>query len=174
MKLLVFGIQKNQIMIRVANLEDNFDGLTAKTRKFDINAWAREFYLEANSHLLAKNTTKELLQGIRLNITEMNLAGSVAKSYFKNKTQSQTKWFQQGSFVETSDSFVQTFSESEQTLLANLDKEPLDNVQFVEIERAKGSVEGLGTLFEPNFIVNVEPQSIRTFSIQYFMPNLLA
>ena len=95
----------------------------------------------------------------------MNLAGSVAKSYFKNKTQAQTKWFQQGSFVETSDSFVQTFSESEQTLLAGLDKEPLDNVQFVEIERAKGSADGLGTLFEPNFIVNVEPQSIRTFSI---------
>lgn len=86
LKLIPFGVQKNQVMIRLANLEDNFDGLTAKTYKFDINAWAREFYLEANEHYLMTNTTTELLQGIRLNITEMNLAGSVSKSYFDNKT----------------------------------------------------------------------------------------
>jgi hypothetical protein len=53
----VYGVQKNQIMIRLANLEDHFDGDSAKTIKFDINAWAREFYLEANSHYMAKNTT---------------------------------------------------------------------------------------------------------------------
>lgn len=79
-------------MIRVSNLEDRFDGLNAKTYKFDINAWAREFYLEANNHLLAKgNTTSELLRGIRVNITEMNLAGSIPKSFF-NSTLSQAKW----------------------------------------------------------------------------------
>jgi len=79
-------------MIRVSNLEDRFDGLNAKTYKFDINAWAREFYLEANSHLLAKgNTTSELLRGIRVNITEMNLAGSIPKSFF-NSTLTQAKW----------------------------------------------------------------------------------
>ena len=43
--------------------------------------------------------------------------------------------------------------------------EPKDNLQFVEIERAKGSAEGLGKLFEYNFIVTMEPQSIRSFSI---------
>lgn len=67
-KLLAYGVQKNQVMIRLSNLEDHFDGKDAKSYKFDINAWAREFYLEANSHLFAKNTTKELLQGIRLDI----------------------------------------------------------------------------------------------------------
>jgi hypothetical protein len=56
--------------------------------------------------------------------------------------------------------------------MTKLDKEPKDNIQFVEIERAKGSVESLGTLYEQNFIVNLEPQAIRMFSIQYFMPNL--
>jgi hypothetical protein len=61
LKLIPYGVQKNQVMIRLANLEDNFDGLTAKTYKFDINAWAREFYLEANEHYLMTNTTSELL-----------------------------------------------------------------------------------------------------------------
>ena len=61
LKLIPYGVQKNQVMIRLANLEDNFDGLTAKTYKFDINAWAREFYLEANEHYLMTNTTTELL-----------------------------------------------------------------------------------------------------------------
>lgn len=70
-------------MVRLTNMEDRFDGQkVAKSFKFDINAWAREFYLEANSHLLSKNTTSELIRGLRLNITEMNLAGSVPKSFF--------------------------------------------------------------------------------------------
>ena len=168
LKLIPFGVQKNQVMIRVANLEDNFDGLTA-TYKFDINAWAREFYLEANEHYLVVNTTTELLQGIRLNITEMNLAGSVSKSYFDNKTQAHTKWLQLGESVESMDSPMKT-----KFNMTKLDKEPKDNVQFVEIERAKGSYESLGTLYEQNFIVNLEPQAIRMFSIQYFMPNLYA
>jgi hypothetical protein len=56
--------------------------------------------------------------------------------------------------------------------MTKIDKEPKDNIQFVEIERAKGSAEGLGTLYEQNFIVTLEPQAIRMFSIQYFMPNL--
>lgn len=58
--------------------------------------------------------------------------------------------------------------------MTKIDKEPKDNIQFVEIERAKGSAEGLGTLYEQNFIVTLEPQAIRMFSIQYFMPNLYA
>ena len=58
--------------------------------------------------------------------------------------------------------------------MTTFEKEPKDNIQFVEIERAKGSLESLGTLYEQNFIVNLEPQSIRMFSIQYFLPNLKA
>lgn len=169
LKLIPFGVQKNQVMIRLANLEDNFDGMKAKTYKFDINAWAREFYLEANAHYLMTNTTTELLQGIRLNITEMNLAGSVPKSYFNQKTQEHTKWLQLGESVESTDSPIE-----KDFNMTKLDKEPKDNIQFVEIERAKGSRASLGTLYEQNFIVTLEPQSIRMFSIQYFMPNLYA
>ena len=77
----------------MSNLDDRFDGANvAKSYKFDINAWAREFYLEANSHLLSKNTTSELLRGIRLNITEMNLAGSIPKSFFNGSVYAQENW----------------------------------------------------------------------------------
>lgn len=80
-------------MVRLANLDDRFDGVdAAKSYKFDINAWAREFYLEANSHLLSKNSTSELLRGIRLNITEMNLAGSIPKSFFNGSVYAQENW----------------------------------------------------------------------------------
>jgi hypothetical protein len=67
-------------MIRLSNMEDRFDG-ASKSYKFDINAWAREFYIEANSHLFKLNTTSEIVKGIRLNITEMNLAGSIPRSF---------------------------------------------------------------------------------------------
>ena len=143
LKILPFGVQKNQVMIRLANLEDNFDGMKAKTYKFDINAWAREFYLEANSHYLVTNTTTEILQGIRLNITEMNLAGSTSKSYFKNKMNEHPKWLQQGEYVEAMDSPI-----NNDFNMTTFEKEPKDNIQFVEIERAKGSLESLGTLYE--------------------------
>jgi len=115
------------------------------------------------------NTTTELLQGIRLNITEMNLAGSVPKSYFNQKAQEHTKWLQLGESVESTDSSIE-----KDFNMTKLDKDPKDNIQFVEIERAKGSRASLGTLYEQNFIVTLEPQSIRMFSIQYFMPNLYA
>jgi len=37
----------------VANLEDRFDGKNnSKTYMFDINAFAKEFYMEANAHLM--------------------------------------------------------------------------------------------------------------------------
>lgn len=85
-------------MIRLSNLDDRFDGANvAKSYKFDINAWAREFYLEANSHLLSKNTTSELLRGIRLNITEMNLAGSIPKSFFNGSYYDNQNWIVQQS-----------------------------------------------------------------------------
>lgn len=150
-KLLVYGVQKNQVMIRLSNLEDNFDGMKAKSIKFDVNAWAREFYLEANSHLSKKNTTTQLLQGIRLNITEMNLAGSIPKYYF-NTSLPQAKWIAQGSLSNMTDANdtdtkqPKTQQLSEQ--MEKLEKEPQDNIQFIEVERAKGSTPGLPALWE--------------------------
>ena len=73
----------------------------------------------------------------------MNLAGSVSKSYFDNKAQAHTKWLQLGEVVETADSPIKSDFN-----MTKIDKEPKDNIQFVEIERAKGSLESLGTLYE--------------------------
>lgn len=143
-------------MIRLSNLEDRFDGENAKTYKFDINAWAREFYIEANSHLLKTNTTNynttsDVVRGLRLNITEMNLAGSIPRSYL-NTTFPQADWIAQGTVTEKEADKNETKSAEPQPViekaLAEIDKEPKDSIQFVEIERAKGSKEELGTLFE--------------------------
>ena len=54
----------------------------------NINEWAREYYLESNGHLMVpedvsnltkRNTSMDLLEGVMLNITEMNIAGSIPK-----------------------------------------------------------------------------------------------
>ena len=45
-------MRPNELLVRVTNLEDRFDGEHAKTYFFDINEFAKEFLLEANAHLL--------------------------------------------------------------------------------------------------------------------------
>jgi len=69
-------------MLRIANLEDRFDGKNnSESYNFDLNAWAKEYYLEANAHLIQGLSPKEqetFVKAIELNITEMNAAGSIA------------------------------------------------------------------------------------------------
>ena len=77
LKTLVYALGLNEIIVRVTNLQDRFDGQTALVQQFDVNAWAREFYLEANYHL---NKSEELMKDLRVQITEMNLGGSVEMS----------------------------------------------------------------------------------------------
>lgn len=125
-KLLVFGVQKNQVMIRVSNMEDRFDGLNAKSFKFDINAWAREFYIEANSHFLMKNTTSEIIRGIRLEIQEMNLAGSVPKSIFNTTTMAKANWMAMGQVDADSAESMQ--KEAKKDSESSIEKEPKDNI----------------------------------------------
>lgn len=86
LKTITYGIKPNEIQVRLTNLDDNFDGNYSKPLAIDLNAWAREFYLEANAHLMVPNDTEhmkdrnssiDVLEGVLLNITEMNLAGSI-------------------------------------------------------------------------------------------------
>jgi len=51
----VYGIKPFEIQIRLTNLEDKFDGNYSNSIGFNINEWAREYYLEANSHLMLPN-----------------------------------------------------------------------------------------------------------------------
>jgi len=75
-KTLVYPTTKNnEILLRIANYEDRFD-LDAAVQHFDVNAWARDFYLEANAHLVnSAKSAYEILATMQVNITEMNLAG---------------------------------------------------------------------------------------------------
>lgn len=81
-KTLAYGVGKGVVMLRIANLEDRFDGKNnSESYNFDLNAWAKEYYMEANAHLIQGLSPKEqetFVKAIGLNITEMNAAGSIA------------------------------------------------------------------------------------------------
>lgn len=77
-------------MLRVANLEDRFDS-DPKTYKFDVNSWAREWYLEANAHLAYNESEFDVLKNLMVIVTEMNLSGVVSLDYLKF-VQNQTNW----------------------------------------------------------------------------------
>ena len=94
LKVLPFlSMEPNEILIRISSYEDRFDK-DAKTQHFDINAWARDYYLEANLNLVNSTySANQLLDGIQVNVTEMNLPGTVPIANFTNsKTWNQTKW----------------------------------------------------------------------------------
>lgn len=79
---------RNEISLRLANLEDHFDK-SAETQTVDLNAWAREYFLEANNHNLT------LLKDLKIEITEMNLGGSIPKDDLKSDKGGKhalTKW----------------------------------------------------------------------------------
>lgn len=93
LKNIIYGIKPNEIQIRVANIEDRFDGNYSGPIGLNINEWAREYFLEANSHLMVpndshnmskRNTSLDILEGVMLNITEMNIAGSIPISILKD------------------------------------------------------------------------------------------
>lgn len=89
-KTLVYGVNPNEILVRISNLEDRFDNRQARTYNFDLNAFGREFFFEANRHLTSKNSS--LLHGLKLEITEMNLAGAVNLTYFQKNDTKLVSW----------------------------------------------------------------------------------
>ena len=79
----------------------------------------------------------------------MNLAGSIPKSYLGTNF-TQAKWIAEGSakVPDTEGGSDKKEKKDDKELEDSVKKEPKDNIQFVELERAKGSKSGLGTLFE--------------------------
>lgn len=79
---MAYGVGKGVVMLRIANLEDRFDGRNnSESYNFDLNAWAKEYYMEANAHLMQGLSSEEqetFVKAIEVNITEMNAAGSIA------------------------------------------------------------------------------------------------
>jgi hypothetical protein len=174
-KSLVYGLAKDEILLRVMNMEDKWDH-DAEAHMFDINAWAREFYIEANQHLIVgidQGNSSTLLAGMRLEITEMNLSGSLEMAALltgnfsrlggDNKTNSTTEMTKWKVPKSQDPAFSMTKAKS-----ANVTK---DYIQEVDIPRVKGvpeSDEDKKPLKEKNYVIALEPQVIRAFSIKYW------
>lgn len=58
-KTTTYPIGANEILLRITNLDDRFDGKTNEDYiYFDVNAFARELYLEANEKNMSKSQKK--------------------------------------------------------------------------------------------------------------------
>ena len=59
----------------------------------DLNAFARELFMEANAHLLSKNATlaENQIKQLQVNITEMNLGGSIPLQLMRQRNKF-AKW----------------------------------------------------------------------------------
>jgi len=50
-KTIIYPTGEREVLLRIINLEDRFDGKAGDNiHYFDVNAFARELYLEANAH----------------------------------------------------------------------------------------------------------------------------
>jgi hypothetical protein len=92
-KTTTYPIGANEILVRITNLDDRFDGKTNEDYiYFDVNAFAREMYLEANEKNMSKSMKKQALVSLlKLEIEEMNIAGSIGLDYL-NTSDHATKW----------------------------------------------------------------------------------
>lgn len=92
-KTVVYAINQNEIQVRANNLEDRFDE-NPQTYVFDTNKFARQYYFEANAHLFSQlkpRRSMDIMNKLGLEVTEMNLAGSVPLEEMKKKSEF-TKW----------------------------------------------------------------------------------
>lgn len=145
-KMDVFAVGQDEIQVRVHNLEDRFDespNAVMNTYIFNARRFARQFYFEANEHLFTQLPPKKalaLLKAIRLEITEMNLAGSLPLADIKKKV-GVTQW-------KTAES-------------SSVNIKPPRDHQFERVDPTK---KGRPTGF--NF--SLEPQRTRVFNIRYW------
>ena len=176
LKVLPFlSMEPNEILIRISSYEDRFDK-DAKTQHFDINAWARDYYLEANINLVNSTySANQLLDGIQVNVTEMNLPGTVPLANFTNsKTFNQTKWLTPKVLDPKNNEKLKKPKDrialvTVPTMSFGNVSKPLQMVQVNETYNASLNLSSF-QLKEENYQIAMEPQRIRTFKIQYFMP----
>lgn len=146
-KTLVYGVNPNEILVRVSNLEDRFDRRQARTYNFDLNAFGREFYFEANRHLSSKNAS--IIHGMKLEITEMNLAGSVNMTYFTKNDTKLINW--------------KTSSQEDPSPPIKKGKDLIKNITLPQLS---------SPVNETYMIVPLAPQQIRVFSLKFIPPEL--
>lgn len=169
-KTLIYGLGKDEILLRVMNMEDNFDA-DAKTHMFDVNAWARDFYMEANQHLLVGlegSNSSMLIAGMRVDITEMNLSGSIEKAALLTGNFTHGRHGGQNKTNSTTELTNWKVNKAEDPVNVTRSR---DFIQEVSIPRIKGnpeSDEDKKPLKEKNYIINLDPQVIRAFAIKYW------
>ena len=172
--LAYLTMEPNEIMLRVASYEDRFDK-HAMTQHFDINAWARDYYLEANIDMVnATYSANQLLDGMQVNITEMNLPGTVPLANFTNSQKfNQTKWLTPKVLDPKNNEKLK--KPKDRIALVTVPTmsfgkhQPLKLVQVNETYNATLNMTSF-KVQEENYQVAMEPQRIRTFKIKYLMP----
>ena len=67
-------------------MADKYDGLSSEgVQRFDINTWAREFFVEANRHLMIdEKHANKMMDDMHVKIEETTLSGSVERFAFRN------------------------------------------------------------------------------------------
>ena len=161
-KATVFGVAKNEILIRLVNLDDHFDNTElhknlSQTVFFDVNSYARQLFLEANQHLIKSQKDQEsYLSSLKVNVTEMNIGGSISVQDLK--ALNLTKW--KVDAAQDPPKHVKPVDREYErkiippSLLQNVDNgKVVIDPKKVEIEKA--------------MLVGLEPQRIRVFKVQY-------
>jgi hypothetical protein len=140
----VFAVSQDEIQVRVNNLEDRFDE-NPNTYVFNAKRFARQYYFEANEHLftqLPPQKSLDILQKIKLQITEMNLAGSLSLEDLKKKV-GFTQWK------------VEEISTKGSNSTSKADIKPPQDHLFERKSTQSGH----------NY--SLEPQRIRVFNVRY-------
>lgn len=154
-KTTTYPIGANEILLRITNLDDRFDGKTNEDYiYFDVNTFAREMYLEANEKNMSKSQKKQaLVTLVKLEIEEMNIAGSIGLSDL-NSSDRLTSWK------------VNKTEDPPKSLI----QKPKDKVHDVKLAQRTSADNPGKDPFERVNVVALEPQRIRTFRIKYIMP----
>ena len=81
MKLLLYAFKKDQVLLRVSNLEDAGFDTNPQSYNLDLKAYARDLFAEANPGLNSPN--------LKFDIEETTLTGV---TNYKTRMNEHTKW----------------------------------------------------------------------------------
>jgi len=146
---LIYGLDDNEILLRINNLEDKFDA-HAQTYTMDLLQYAWELFSKANPTF-----TKEQLLDYNLDIDEMTLSGTTLMASRKKEN---TKWHTKKD---------KPFCGAPETP----DLEPPACIPTEAVEPAPA--EKVDAIVKPenapieSFVIALDPQAIRAFKITY-------
>ena len=84
LKTLIYAIKKDEILLRINNMEDIFDK-KADSHSIDLTAFARDLFIEANPSI----TNQTLLASVEIAIEQMTLSGA---ANYEKRMRANTAW----------------------------------------------------------------------------------